>query len=169
MWAHLVNVLLVGMLISYSVVVYGSLPDRIPAHFDISGEPDRWVETTWGSWLLLPAIAAGVTIFFYLIGLLVRRLGARHPRWINVPAKKAFLKLEPSQREQVMREVAALLHWFVVPLNALMLYSQWVTARIALGELSRLPGAVLFAVLVGVPIIVVVYVIRIRRQILAFR
>lgn len=39
----------------FSAVVYPRLPEEIPIHWGLSGEPDRWVDQTWGA-LLLPTI-----------------------------------------------------------------------------------------------------------------
>lgn len=39
----------------FSALVYPRLPEEVPIHWGLSGEPDRWTHRTWGA-LLLPTI-----------------------------------------------------------------------------------------------------------------
>ncbi|MEQ9570373.1 MAG: DUF1648 domain-containing protein, partial [Longimicrobiales bacterium] len=61
-------------IVAYAVWAWPRLPERIPAHFGADGTPDRWTETTVGSWFLLPAI--GLASWGLIVGLrewMVRR------------------------------------------------------------------------------------------------
>lgn len=51
-------VVIAGMVV-FTLVVYGSLPDRIPTHWNFRGEVDGWSGRLWGAWLM-PLVATGV-------------------------------------------------------------------------------------------------------------
>lgn len=46
---------LIAMAYGFSALVYPFLPDEVPIHWSLSGEPDRWVPRIWGS-LALPTV-----------------------------------------------------------------------------------------------------------------
>ena len=59
------------------VIVWGSLPDRVPAHFNASGEVDRWGSKY--ELLILP----GISLFL----LILMQLLEKHPEWHNYPKR----------------------------------------------------------------------------------
>jgi uncharacterized membrane protein len=62
----------------YAAMVIGTLPDRIPTHFDIRGMPDAWGPAR--SILALPAVATGVFVVLGVVG--------RIPAWNwNLPVR----------------------------------------------------------------------------------
>jgi uncharacterized membrane protein len=63
---------LIVLMIAFALAVYGRLPERIPTHFGLSGEPDDWTARFPGAFLG-PAIAAGV----YLLLIVLRRIDPR--------------------------------------------------------------------------------------------
>ncbi len=78
----------IGLIIALWVIpafAYASLPDRIPVHFNINGEPDRWAEKSGWSLFMLPAIwtVLGALIFVLL----------RYRRAFNYPRKGEVNKL----------------------------------------------------------------------------
>ena len=83
MSARLLNLLLLAALLGGSAAAWPHLPERIPAHFDLSGTPDRWVETSWLSWFALPLIAVELNALLYAAAV----LSTRDPRRINMPGK----------------------------------------------------------------------------------
>jgi uncharacterized membrane protein len=58
-------VVIVGMLV-FTAVVYSSLPERIPTHWNLDGEVDGWASRLWGS-LLAPLVSAGIWLLLPLL------------------------------------------------------------------------------------------------------
>lgn len=62
----------VGAAIVASAALYGRLPEQLPMHFDLSGNPDRWMARAYGAWAL-PLLALLLWFFVrYLAPTLVR-------------------------------------------------------------------------------------------------
>jgi uncharacterized membrane protein len=52
--------------LAVSVALYGQLPEQIPTHFDISGQPDRWSSRPGGA-LTLPGAMVGTWLLLWLL------------------------------------------------------------------------------------------------------
>ncbi len=74
-----------------------ALPARIPVHFNLQGNPDRWDSKE--TMLVLVGVAWALTVMFYAIIYLMPRL-RRRPDRLNIPYKQEFLKL-PAEKQQV--------------------------------------------------------------------
>lgn len=88
-----------------AAVLWPLLPDTVPIHFGLAGEPDRWSETTVLTWFFLPAISTGTAFLLWGIG----RLVVRTPETWNLPDREAFLRLTDQQRAPVMDSLLAYL------------------------------------------------------------
>lgn len=86
---------LILLTLIYSLILYPFLPEKIPLHWNLRGEPDGWGEKLWATWLLpgtmlllvwliraLPAMSPGEfritpfqATFNYVIFLLVMMMG----------------------------------------------------------------------------------------------
>lgn len=66
----------IALMVAFALAVYGRLPERIPTHFDLSGEPDDWTDRFPGAFLM-PALAAGV----YLLLFALRRIDPRRAHY----------------------------------------------------------------------------------------
>jgi uncharacterized membrane protein len=156
--------LLLAALFVFSIATLDRLPERIPTHFDLAGRPDGFAAKSLGTWLLLPVIAAGMALFFALIGRLVWALRDR-PEVLNVPAKAAFLRLPPEARERVVRYFVGMLHGFAAVVVALFLAIQAGTYLVATGRIARLHPALLALALAAILAYVVAFLLRGRRLI----
>src|SRR5690606_34823253 len=58
--------LLIVAMVIFTLVVYGSLPETIPTHWNVRGEVDGWSSRTWGAWLM-PLIAAAMWLLLPLL------------------------------------------------------------------------------------------------------
>lgn len=47
-----IPLLIVAAAVIASAVVYPSLPDRMPTHWNLQGEVDGWSGRTWGAWMI---------------------------------------------------------------------------------------------------------------------
>jgi uncharacterized membrane protein len=56
---HLVSFALVVLGFGAAIAFYGRLPDPVPIHWKVSGEPDGWMRKPWGAFVL-PAVNAAV-------------------------------------------------------------------------------------------------------------
>ncbi|HPR64259.1 MAG TPA: DUF1648 domain-containing protein [Thermoanaerobaculia bacterium] len=80
---------------------YGSLPRRIPIHFNLAGQPDRFARTSILLWVTPLLIVMGFSFFFYLMSLGVRWVGRQNPGALTIPLKPIFLKL-PRERQEIL-------------------------------------------------------------------
>lgn len=67
---------LIVLMVAFALAVYGRLPEQVPTHFDLSGDPDDWMDRFPGAFLL-PAIAAGI----YLLLFALRRIDPRRAHY----------------------------------------------------------------------------------------
>ena len=58
-------ILIVGMFVA-AAAAYPRLPDRIPLHWGIDGQPNGWTDKTFGLWLL-PVMTLGLAVLFALL------------------------------------------------------------------------------------------------------
>jgi uncharacterized membrane protein len=87
------------------------LPDRIPTHFDISGQPNAWGPP--GFLWFLPAVAFGIYLLLTVLG------SIRFSRY-NLPVAVTAVNL-PFIQEQT----ALLLAWIKCEMLCLFAYLQW--------------------------------------------
>lgn len=143
-------------LIGFSAVSYGELPERIPGHFDLSGAPTRFDETSFWSWFAPPAIAAAM---WGLLAFLGSRLPS-NPDLFNFPQKDRFLALPPVHRRPVIEEMQAFLALTSVLVTALFLVIQLMVWRVAMqgsaGALAQVP-------LIGVVLLVLAMLLWLPR------
>ncbi len=159
---RLLNFLLLGALFAGSIMVYPSLPERFPIHFDLSGQPDGWLNRSLVSWLMLPAIAAG------LAGLLelATRAGESSPHLWNVPDKSRFLALTPEERAPIVEQMRSFIRLTAVASTALLGMIQASIYLAATRTEPRMPGYVLGAVALHVAGLVIAG-LRLNRRVSA--
>jgi hypothetical protein len=159
---HALNALLLGLLLIGSAWAYPRLPERIPVHFGVSGEADRWEERSVASWYLLPGLALALVGLNYGLA----RVLPRRPHLFNFPEKKQFLELPPERREPVIDRMQDFLYGLSIPLLLLFGFIQWTIYRTANGDdpqpyvLANLVIAVLMT-----PLLLVLWLPRIQREV----
>lgn len=123
---------------------YASLPARFPMHFDAAGNPDRYADKSLGEWLALPLMFTVMTGLFLAMAIFIPRIGSKHPKWINVPEKAAFMLLPEAARAKALEPMSDLSLMMAPALHLLSAYIQWGSAKVARGEadvLSPFPVA----------------------------
>lgn len=116
---EIASLLMLVALVCVAAAAWPNMPDRIPTHFGLSGEPNNWGSKS-GIWILV-----GIGGFIYvLLSLLPRFEGA----W-NMP-----VVVTPENRERVMPlvlEMTAVLKLLILPV---FLWITWcITQQRALG------------------------------------
>ncbi|MFU8812452.1 MAG: DUF1648 domain-containing protein [Balneolaceae bacterium] len=115
-----------------SLLFFESLPDRIPAHFTLSGEPTRFTEETAIYWFLGPFIT---TILVLMIATIARWMKRAPMKFMNAPYKEKLPELPADQREalelQIRITAGAVLHlsalWIILIFSGISVY-QWTIA-----------------------------------------
>lgn len=141
------NLALIAAAIIASVALWGMLPEQVPIHFNLSGEPDRWVERSFFSWYVLPLVALGVVVFF----LALIRLATRNPKLWNVPNPKLWLALSPEQREPVVEIFRRFMGWTSLRVSIIMIIVQaavYLTAVRAIRGITWYTGFLVLALTV---------------------
>lgn len=132
---RLVNLALLALFFVGSLTAYDRVPGRFPAHFDLAGNPTRWDARSLVSWMMLPLVAAGITLL--LVGL--SRWSGRRPDLWNVPDKKRFLALSPEARRPIVHR----LERFVEQVNTIgiviLMAVQWAIFHAATSPSPRMP------------------------------
>jgi uncharacterized membrane protein len=119
---NLPGIVLIAVSFALSALMYPRLPDPMPMHWDLLGNPDGEIARAWGAFLV-PAVAAGV----WLLLLVLPRLSPRE------------FPMEPFARQWRAFEIAIL---------GFLLFAQWLMLHAAASQ-RPLPSR-LFQVGLGV-------------------
>jgi len=164
--AHILNALILAWIWVFTLLKWPELPEEIPVHFTLAGEPDRWAAKTWEHWFVLPIVALGMTALLYLAS----RLVVRFPQHANLPQKAVFLRLPPEDRRPILDVLTGLLYRVAALINVQFGVMQLATYRVAVGQSPGLPGYVKVASVVIVLLVLVLTlttILNVRSMILA--
>jgi uncharacterized membrane protein len=159
---RLLNLLLLGALFAGSLMVYPRLPERIPMHFDLSGQPDAWEGRSLAAWLLLPVIATGTALLLEAAS----RHSVSSPRLWNVPDKPRFLALTPEERAPIMHRLQNFMALVGVTVTVVVMVVQASVYRAAIDPMPRMPVYALAAIVLHIGVLVVAG-LRLNRDIAA--
>ena len=158
-----INAALVALHAAIAILVLPSVPERIPLHFGLSGQPDRWADGDPVTWLLLPMVSAFTA--FVIWG--STRLALRQPHLWNVPDRDRFLRMTPQERAPVIDSLLRFLGWTALAVTALFAVLHVGVYRVAVGNATGLDGVdwVILALVIGILAAALVLNRRIRRRI----
>jgi uncharacterized membrane protein len=159
---RLLNLLLLGALFAGSLMVYPRLPERIPMHFDLSGQPDAWEGRSLAAWLLLPVIATGTALLLEAAS----RHSVSSPQLWNVPDKPRFLALTPEERAPIMHRLQNFMALVGVTVTVVVMVVQASVYRAAIDPMPRMPVYALAAIVLHIGVLVVAG-LRLNRDIAA--
>jgi len=144
----------------WAAVTWSVAPDRVPLHFGLSGEPDRWGARTLASWFGMPLLATGLSL-----GLLwMSRWSLSSPQRINMPGKERLQALPERYREPVYEALRELMAWAALETVVILALVQWGIIRGAAGESTQgVMVLVLSAAVLGSPLLIAFLLIRSQR------
>ena len=146
--------LLLAMHIAFAVLAFGALPEQVPMHIGLGGEPGNFARRSAWSWSLLPALALLLQLLLSALVPLIRR----RPQLFNFPEKARFLALPEADRAPVIAEMVRVLDVCALGVQALLVLVLGQLFEAAQGERSVF-GALavpLFAVLLTPTLLVLV-------------
>lgn len=151
--AHLANLILIALVVGLSVTWWRELPERIPVHFDFSGNVDRWGSkgTMW--WAFAGLAVVGTALMYGVAG-----LSRRYPQLLNLPRKIRLTSLPPDLREQVISLSQSMIYWLAVAMNLTWLLLLAAVRQAALGAPDKAARLVLATVGIAVIVVLVVLV-----------
>lgn len=150
------------------IVAWHSLPARVPVHFDLAGRPDRWAGKGWEVALLFFVLPWAAAALFFA-GAALTRWSFRHPRWINIPNKQAFLALPPERQAEYRDRVVEFLFALGIAVDTTLLTAVLAVVKVASGPGGRLPWWGVWPCLGATLVLAVVYTVRLVRGAAAFR
>lgn len=149
-----------------ALAVYPGMPDRIPVHIDLAGNPDRWSDKSLATWLLIPIVATGIALLMGWLSVLARR----RPDLVNYPGKERVLALPVERRGPVLAHLQAMVDWIAASTIATLALVQWALSAVATGGRAGGLLAMTFVVgLIGPLAAIVVQSARINRAVDAIR
>lgn len=99
------NLVLIAALWLFAVWAYGRLPQVMPVHFNLAGQPDGWAHKGIIEWFLLPVIITMTTTGVLALAWSLPRIPLRY--W-NMPRKRELAALAPELRVPIIRSTMAL-------------------------------------------------------------
>jgi uncharacterized membrane protein len=150
----LVNLVLIALMGGYVASVYPRLPGRIPIHFNMAGEPDRW--SGRGGLVLLPVLAVLMTAGLYLVIRLTPKWAA-NPRYLNIPHKAEFLRLPAEKQAAYWNLYKEFFAALAAAMNLLFYLIVRATVRIAMGSAELLPFRLMLPALILIVLVMAWY------------
>lgn len=137
---HAIPVLVSNAVVwAVALIMWDSLPDRIPLHFDFHGVPDRWGAPSVANWLGMPILGSVMSLSMGGAALLTGALARHMPGIVNVPDKALWLALAPDARVRSLASVRMLLAWVGCALNGLFGAMLLCTSAVARGTMTTMP------------------------------
>jgi uncharacterized membrane protein len=148
--------------VGFSLWAWEALPDRIPVHFDASGEPTRWAERSFWSWYVLPIISLAMAALTYGLAAAM----PRYPRLVKLPHGRRLSDLPPERRGPVLAPTRDMLFAFTVPMMLMFVLIQIGAYLESLGRGGE--ALILVAILLAVlstPFVLVGWLPRIQKAV----
>ncbi|MBL7793300.1 MAG: DUF1648 domain-containing protein [Saprospiraceae bacterium] len=142
----LVSLLFVVASIVIAVYYYPQLPEKIPTHFNLRGEPDDWNGKNMV--FLLPAVTAG------LYGMLIFVIKYVPNKYWNMP-----VKITPENADEQYGLARNMIRMLTIMLTACFCYLSYNTIQVALGKATSLNNLFIVIFLGGTGLIITVYMI----------
>ncbi|NWJ47437.1 MAG: DUF1648 domain-containing protein [Chloroflexi bacterium] len=142
------GLVLVGLAIGFTINSWGSLPERVPTHFNVLGQPDSYGEK--GTFIIVPVILT--ILYLSLIGV------SRIPHYFNYP-----WNITPQNAEGQYRLARQMLLLLRVEIAIVFFYIHWQGLEVSFGRSSGLGVWFLPIFLVLVFGTLIIYIIRMAK------
>ncbi len=153
----LANLVLLVLLEAALYRAYPRLPARIPMHFNLAGQPDRWGGR--GGLIVLALAPVVMTVVLYLVARYAIGRGAS-ARSVNIPHKEEFLRLPAEKQEIFWSVLREFLAGIAAAMNLLFYLIVGGTIRVAAGQASLVPFKLMAPALALLAAIMVFYLWR---------
>lgn len=128
---------------------YPSLPEEIPIHFGLSGQPDRWGDK--GMIFFLPFLGSFLTFIILFI--------SQHPNSFNYPVK---ITAENKARQGALAQ--RMIHYVLLVINLLFLGLVSDSIHVAMGQQNGLKTFWLYVAIGLLLLIPILYMVVARRK-----
>jgi uncharacterized membrane protein len=132
----------------YAIWIWPQLPETIPSHFNLKGEPDGFGGK--GSILILPFVGLGIFIWTTFLSQL--------PDAFNYTNK-----VTEEQKQQLYINWRICGSWLQTEMIIFFLYGNWKTAQVALGKANGLGVYALSILLIAIFGTIIYYAVRGKR------
>lgn len=158
----MVNLLLVVALLGGCLFAWPNLPESIPTHFDLVGNPDGWSDKSVWSWFIPPIIALLILVMLYGLAWIIPKV----PALLSIPDKDRILSLGDDERKPVFLAIQDILFWSGSLSTAVFGLIQMGAYQAAIGQggPAYMPTALLLIV-VGYPVLLIVTLKRVKEMI----
>jgi uncharacterized protein DUF1648 len=133
-----ITLLALGLQISFTIrAFFGSdrVPGRIPIHFDVAGNPNRWGSPAM--LLMLPAVAVTIYLLFTVV--------SQFPSAFNYP-----VRVTVANRVRLQSLALNMIEWIKAEVVVLFTWMQWTTIQLARHPQQGLPATMMPVALVAV-------------------
>ncbi len=147
-----VSLALLGVYFGYLAITYPKLPDRIPVHFNLHGEPDNWSQkSTFAIWYSVFVLSMN-GLFLVFFPRLLRKIP---DSLLNIPWKDYWFST-PERKEQAFEKTRVMLFITGAYVNLIVVGVYHSIVRAALQETEPQPRIVIH--LVWIFLLTAVYV-----------
>jgi uncharacterized membrane protein len=151
-------VLMLGML-GFALWAWPRLPEQIPTHFGLDGQPDAWSQRTFLSWFLLPFIGIGLALAMARMS----KLFTIKPGWVNLPGGKKLSDLPEGARPPVLDAMEGFMHLVATEVLVIFALIQVGQYQAAIGQESQgIMILVLLVALLSSPVLLIVFFLRLQ-------
>ncbi len=147
-WLELIPVILLIFAFSYTAECYSFLPEQVPTHFGLAGNPDAWAAKGFWSVYALPLLGSVIWLSMLLINYFLIIRPEDPGQYINLPQRHKE-KLDRERLEAIRTTTARGIMLLNLTLAAMIAAFQYSSINVALGRQESLGMiALVFAALI---------------------
>ena len=162
--SHLIIMTVAGILalVSLGVAIYywGKLPEAIPTHFGMSGEPDAWSHKSLFYVFMVPIIQLIMYVAFLFL--------YEKPQYSDMPTTLLLTAMPKDAREHAFALIRTMLVGTSIWMAALFTYITYAMNASALSQLAGPSPIIMIALIVGLLAWLVWYTVKVYRYTKSF-